>query len=125
MFDPDSQEQLRRALVLEQATAEAEGIELLGIVDSSVIGSAALNGLDFEILSVGDFLQQDQFSAQVLGDWFRSGNRDSLLLVQTEAGTATVAEEDFESTIRRLSAPSQIRTEVDVTTWGKVKELFN
>ena len=126
LFDPDVKEQLRRALVLERATAEIDGIELLGIVNSRDMGSAALNRLDFQILSVGYFLQQDQFAAEAAQDWFRSGERGSLLLVkETGAGAISLAGDDFEATIHRLSASPLISTEVDVTTWGKVKDLFN
>ena len=123
LFDPDSEEQLRRALVLERATAEIDGIELLGMVNSRDIGSPALDRLGFQILSVGDFLQQDQVAAE---DWFRSGEPGSLLLLNRNgAGTRTVASDDFEAAIHRLSASLPILTEVDVTTWGKVKDLFN
>ena len=126
LFDPDAKEQLRRALVLERATAQIEGIELLGIVNSSDMGSPELNRLDFQILSVGYFLQQEQLAAGAEEDWFRSGELGGLLLVkQTGAETTTVAGDDFEATIHRLSATLPIRTEVEVTTWGKVKDLFN
>ena len=126
LFDPDSEEQLRRALVLERATAEIDGIELLGMVNSRDIGSPALDRLGFQILSVGDFLQQDQVAAEAAEDWFRSGEPGSLLLLNRNgAGTRTVASDDFEAAIHRLSASLTIPTEVDVTTWGKVKDLFN
>ena len=125
LFDPDSSEQLRRALDLERATLEVPGVELLGIVDSGDMGSPWLNRLDFKIMSVDDFLQQDQAAARAVEDWFGSGERDLLLVKQTDGGTTSVAGEDFEATIQRLSATSSISTEVDVTTWGKVKDLFN
>jgi hypothetical protein len=126
LFDPDSEEQLRRALVLERATAEIDGIELLGMVNSRDIGSPALDRLGFQILSVGDFLQQDQVAAEAAEDWFRSGEPGSLLLLNRNGGgTRTVASDDFEAAIHRLSASLPIPTEVDVTTWGKVKDLFN
>ena len=125
LFDPDSSEQLRRALDLERATLEVKGVELLGIVDSGDTGSPWLNRLDFKIMSVDDFLQQDQAAPGAVKDWFGSGDRDLLLVKHTDGSTTSVAEEDFEATIQRLSTTSSISTEVDVTTWGKVKDLFN
>ena len=125
LFDPDSHEQVRRAQDLERAVDGVEGLRILGIVDSGDIGSRALDRLDFQILSVHDFLQQDQSVAEVVNDWLRSGNRSLLLVKETGAGTTTVAEDDFEGTVHRLSATPLTNTEVGVTTWGKVKDLFN
>ena len=123
LFDPDSGEQLRRAADLERAALEVKGVELLGIVDSGDTGSPWLNRLDFKIMSVDDFLQQDRAAAVAVKDW--SGDRDLLLVKHTDGSTTSVAGEDFEATIQRLSTTSSISTEVDVTTWGKVKDLFN
>ena len=123
LFDPDSSEQLRRALDLERAALEVKGVELLGIVDSGDTGSPWLNRLDFKIMSVDDFLQQDQAAAGAVKDW--SGDRDLLLVKHADGSTTSVAGEDFEATVQRLSTTSSISTDVDVTTWGKVKDLFN
>lgn len=126
LFDPDSHEQLRRAQDLERATAEIEGIRILGIVDTGDIRSPGVSRLGFQILSVDDFLQQDQSVSELTKDWFRSEHRDSLLLVKGNGtGTTPVEGDDFEATIHQLSATPLISTEVDVTTWGKVKDLFN
>lgn len=125
LFDPDSSEQLLRALDLERATHEVEGVELFGVVDSNDIGSPWLNRLDSPILSIGDFLRQDQSAADALEDWVGSGDLGILLVKQTNGGTTTVAGDDFEATIQGLFAAPSISTEVDVTTWGKVKDLFN
>ena len=125
LFDPDSHEQVRKAQDLELATDGVEEIALLGIVDSGDIGSPALDRLDIQILSAHDFLQQDQSAAEVVKDWLRSGNRSLLLVKEPGAGTITVAEDDFEGTVHRLFATPLISTEVGVTTWGKVKDLFN
>ncbi len=125
LFDPDSHEQLRRAQDLERATAEIEEIRVFGVVDTGDIRSPGLGRLGFEIFSVDDFLQQDQSVSELAEDWFRSGHRGSLLLVKENGGTTTVSGDDFEATIHRLSPTPPIGTEVDVTTWGKVKDLFN
>ena len=126
LFDPDSNEQLLRAQDLERAVAEVEGIRILGIVDSGDIRSPRLSRLRFQILSVSDFLQQDASVSELVVDWFRSGHRDSLLLVKEDGTeTTTIAGNDFETTLHRLFPASLINTEVDVTTWGKVKDLFN
>lgn len=125
LFDPDSHGQLRRAQDLERATAEIEGIRILGVVDTGDIRSPALVRLGLQILSVDDFLQQDQSVSELVEDWFRSEHRGSLLLAKENGGTTTVSGDDFGATIHRLSPTPQISTEVDVTTWGKVKDLFN
>ena len=125
LFDPDSPEQLRRAQDLERAAAEIEGIRILGVVDTGDIRSPGLGRLGFRILSVDDFLQQDRAVPELTEDWFRSGHRGSLLLVKENPGTTTASGDDFEATIHRLSPTPLISTEVDVTTWGKVKDLFN
>ena len=126
LFDPDSNRQLQGAFVL-QTTAEAEGIELSGIVDLQDLGSPALNRLEFPILSIGELQRQDQLAAEAAEDWFRSRQRGGLLLVKDNGtGTTTaVTGERFQAAINRLSSKWPIRTEVDVTTWGKVKDIFN
>ena len=125
LFDPDSREQLRRAQDLERAAAEIEEIRIFGVVDTGDIRSPGLGRLGFKILSVDDFLQQDQSVSELAEDWFRSEHRGSLLLVKQNGGTTTVSGDDFGATIQRLSPTPLISTEVDVTTWGKVKDLFN
>ena len=125
LFDPDSNEQLRRAQDLERATAGIEGIRVSGVVDTGDIRSPGLARLGFQVLSVDFFLQQDQSVSELAEDWFRSEHRGSLLLVKENGGTTTVSGDDFEETIHRLSPTPLISTEVDVTTWGKVKDLFN
>ena len=125
LFDPDSHEQLRRAHDLERAVAEMEGIRIFGVVDTGDIRSPGLGRLGFQVLSVDDFLQQDQSVSELAEDWLRSEHPGSLLLVKENGGTKTVSGDDFEATIHRISPTPPISTEVDVTTWGKVKDLFN
>ena len=126
LFDPDSHQQLRMAQNLERVTAEIEGIRILGMVDTGDIRSPKVSRLGFQILSVDDFLQKDQPVSELAKDWFRSEHRDSLLLVKGNGTGATSLEgDDFEAMIHQLSATPLISTEVDVTTWGKVKDLFN
>lgn len=123
-FDPGYSEQVGTAALL-QKLAVPMGIEAFGVVDE--IDHPGLRRLTLPIFSRQTLRQRETKLEEEARRWQRHG----LELLFAESGvTGTIvhwAPEDLQTEIFRLvkSMAGPVRTKIDVTTWGKMKELFN
>ncbi len=130
LFEPADEKQLQRAASAYRATLGRDGVEWIGIRRSTT------TAVPFAPLALADLLATTDRLALSVAQWLRAegtghGVSGELDLVEKRTSrrsfTGTGAE------IQRLSEAAGLppmvsglgaRTDVGVTTWGKVKELF-
>jgi hypothetical protein len=124
LFDPTDPGQLQRAEAVHRGTLVSHEVEWIGVRLTSVTQVA------FAPFALADILARADHLSPPVADWLRAGDRaeefSDRVLVQNAvtSRTFTGAGSDMRHVAAAAGLGPAVRTDVGVTTWGKVKELF-
>ena len=123
-FDPALEEHIVRAQTVSEL-AQNTGIKLVGVVED--VDGVLLHKLTVPILTRQNVREKEEAMVMLADHWLKSES-DVLLVQDYRFGiTIRVPTNDVEFVTSRLMATGfgAVITEVDITTWGKVKDLFD
>lgn len=123
-FDPALQEHIVRAQTVSEL-AKNTGVKLVGVVED--VDGVLLHKLTVPILTRQNVREKEEAMMMLADHWLQSES-DVLLMQDYRFGnTIRVPTNDFEFVTNRLmtTGSGAVITEVDITTWGKVKDLFD
>lgn len=128
-LDPMNATQVRRAAFLRAAGRQSAGIEWIGVQRSAADGNRPAAGPDLDLQRLEDVLRSRQIHASLLAGLRRVAlswdGPDQVLLWDPVHHTSwSGAAIDAAQIVAASGLGRNLQTDVGVTTWGKVKELF-
>ena len=123
-FDPTLEEHIVRAQTVSEL-AQNTGIKLVGVVED--VDGVLLHKLTVPILTRQNVREKEEAMVMLADHWLQSESDVMLVQDYRFGNTIRVPTNDVEFVTSRLMATGfgAVITEVDITTWGKVKDLFD
>ena len=129
-FSPDDSRQQSRARQLEDAVRRYDRLQVIGIVreatgvsDEGLEDFRRAHGLTYELFRIVDASAKLERLPVELQRRLEASNDDYAVLVDGRQVVAEAAGEGLD-TVLAAAVASGISTEIDESTWGKIKVLF-